>query len=189
MPAMSPNGRYLAYAAQTIMSFQIHLVDLTNGTRARSPRVGARAARRSRLTVRKWRSSASIVNPRASRQRVRPAARVVQDQKLWSYYPDYSPDGRYCVLGQPAASPGRRLGLASHGRAESGEVLAPDQGKGNDRIRIGGLGRARCASRADRFAQVQARRGSAVRPRSVFGCSRAERPDRQRTNKGIAISI
>ena len=32
MPATSPDGRYLAYAAQTIMSFQIMLLDLTTGT-------------------------------------------------------------------------------------------------------------------------------------------------------------
>jgi Tol biopolymer transport system component len=32
MPAASPDGRYLAYAAQTIMSFQLHLLDLTNGS-------------------------------------------------------------------------------------------------------------------------------------------------------------
>jgi Tol biopolymer transport system component len=99
MPATSPDGRYLAYAAQTIMSFQIHLIDLTNGNRRRittgggSCRPAFAPDSQEVAFVRLDREPSRIEAARETGTRV-----VVQDRKLWSYYPDYSPDGRYLAF-------------------------------------------------------------------------------------------
>jgi TolB protein len=134
MPATSPDGRYLAYAAQTIMNFQIHLIDLTNGAR-RQVTTGGGACRpaftpdsQEVAFVRLDRDPSRIEAARETGTRP-----LVQDAKLWSYYPDYSPDGRYLAF---SVSP-------EHHQGEDWDLAVMDlqtkqwsrltSGRGNDR--------------------------------------------------------
>jgi TolB protein len=134
MPATSPDGRYLAYAAQTVMSFQIHLIDLTNGARRRitsgggSCRPAFAPDSQEVAFVRLDREPSQIEAAREAGTRV-----VVQDPKLWSYYPNYSHDGRYLAF---SVSP-------EHHEGEDWDLAAMDlqtrkwsrltSGRGNDR--------------------------------------------------------
>jgi TolB protein len=134
MPATSPDGRYLAYAAQTIMSFQVHLIDLTNGTR-RQVTTGGGACRpafkpdsQEVAFVRLDRDPSRIEAARETGTRV-----VVQDAKLWSYYPDYSPDGRYLAFSvSPEHHEGEDWDLAVMD-LQSGRWSRLTSGRGNDR--------------------------------------------------------
>ena len=135
MPAVSPNGRYLAYAAQTIMSFQIHLVDLTNGTR-RQVTTGGGACRpafspdsQEVAFVRLDRDPSRLEAARETGTRV-----VVQDPKLWTYYPDYSPDGRYLAFSvSPEHHQGEDWDLAVIDLQNPGKFSRLTSGPGNDR--------------------------------------------------------
>jgi TolB protein len=134
MPATSRDGRYLAYAAQTIMNFQIHLIDLTTGARRRitsgggSCRPAFAPDSQEVAFVRLDREPSQIDAARESGTRV-----VVRDPKLWSYYPDYSPDGRYLAF---SVSP-------EHHEGEDWDLAVMDlqtrrwsrltSGRGNDR--------------------------------------------------------
>jgi TolB protein len=137
MPAVSPNGRYLAYAAQTLISFQIHLIDLTNGTR-RQITAGGGACRPAFSP-----DSQEIAFVRLDREPSRlEAARelpagtrvVLQDPKLWSYYPDYSPDGRYLAFSvSPEHHRGEDWDLAIMDLQSPGRFRRLTSGPGNDR--------------------------------------------------------
>jgi TolB protein len=137
MPAVSPNGRYLAYAAQTLISFQIHLIDLTNGTR-RQITTGGGACRPAFSP-----DSQEIAFVRLDREPSRlEAARelpagtrvVLQDPKLWSYYPDYSPDGRFLAFSvSPEHHRGEDWDLAIMDLQLPGRFTRLTSGPGNDR--------------------------------------------------------
>ena len=177
MPATSPDGRYLAYAAQTIMSFQIHLLDLTNGS-TRQITTGGGACRPSfRPTAR---SSPSCGSTRAVAARSGPrdrSARAARRQEALELLPGLLagwPSDR--VLGQPRASRGRRLGPGAHGRAEAGTVHPPDH-RPRQRSRAGlAADRARCASRAPvaRSGQARSRRSASFKPSMETSTSAAE---------------
>ena len=134
MPATSPDGRYLAYAAQTVMSFQIHLIDLTNGTRRRITSGGG-ACRpafapdsQEVAFVRLDRDPSRLEAARETGTRV-----VLQDAKLWSYYPDYSPDGRYLAFSvSPEHHQGEDWDLAVMD-LQTGRWSRLTSGRGNDR--------------------------------------------------------
>ena len=135
MPATSPDGRYLAYAAQTIMSFQIHLIDLTNGTRRQVTSGGGSC--RPAFTpdsqevafVRLDREPSRIEAARESGTRV-----LVEDSKLWSYYPDYSPDGRFVAFSvSPQHHEGEDWDLAVMDLRTPGKWTRLTSGAGNDR--------------------------------------------------------
>jgi Tol biopolymer transport system component len=133
-PAPPPDGRYLAYAAQTIMSFQIHLIDLTNGNRRRITSGGG-ACRpafapdsQEVAFVRLDREPSRIEAARETGTRV-----VIQDSKLWSYYPDYSPDGRYLAFSvSPEHHEGEDWDLAVMD-LQSSRWSRLTSGRGNDR--------------------------------------------------------
>jgi TolB protein len=136
MPATSPDGRYLAYAAQTIMSFQIHLIDLTNGT-SRQVTSGGGACRPSFSPdskeiafVRLDRDPSRIEAVRESGSRM-----LVADPKLWSYYPDYSPDGRLIAFSiSPEHHAGEDWDLAIMDAQKPGSFVRLTTGRGNDRV-------------------------------------------------------
>jgi TolB protein len=121
MPATSPDGRYLAYAAHTAAGFHVFLIDAATGSR-RQITAGGGACRPSFAP-----DSQEIAFVRLDREPSRlEAARergtrvVVQDPKLWSYYPDYSPDGRLLAF---SVSP-------EHHRGEDWDLAVLDLGTG-----------------------------------------------------------
>jgi Tol biopolymer transport system component len=136
MPATSPDGRYLAYAAQTIMSFQIHLIDLTNGS-SRQITSGGGACRPSFAPdsqevafVRLDREPSRIEAVRESGLRV-----LLEDKTLWSYYPDYSPDGRLVAFSvSPEHHEGEDWDLAVMDLQKPGQFVKLTAGRGNDRV-------------------------------------------------------
>ena len=130
MPATSPDGRYLAYAAQTIMSFQIHLIDLTNGAR-RQVTSGGGACRPSFspdsqelafVRLDKEPSRIEAVKETGRRMLIEDAEAVELLSGLFAGRPLRR---LFC---QPSAPRGRGLGSGAHGPAEAGAVRAGDQG-------------------------------------------------------------
>lgn len=136
MPAASPDGKYLAYAGQTIMSFQIHVVDLTTG-KTQQVTSGGGACRPSWAPdsqelafVRIAQEPSRLEVVRTSGPRV-----VLEDRTLWSYYPDYSPDGRYLAFSvSPEHHRGEDWDLAVMEYAKPGSFLRLTTGPGNDRV-------------------------------------------------------
>jgi Tol biopolymer transport system component len=136
MPATSPDGRYLAYAAQTIMSFQLHLIDLTNGS-SRQITSGGGACRPSFAPdsqeiafVRLDREPSRIEAVRETGPRV-----LLEDKKMWSYYPDYSPDGRLIAFSvSPQHHEGEDWDLAIMDVQKPGQFVRLTTGRGNDRV-------------------------------------------------------
>jgi TolB protein len=136
MPATSPDGRYLAYAAQTIMSFQIHLIDLTNGS-SRQITSGGGACRPSFAPdsqevafVRLDREPSRLEAVRESGPRV-----LLEDKTMWSYYPDYSPDGRQIAFSvSPEHHEGEDWDLALMDVQKPGQFVRLTTGRGNDRV-------------------------------------------------------
>jgi TolB protein len=138
MPAVSTDGRYLAFAAQTIMNFQVHLFDLSAGT-SQQITSGGGACRpsfapgsREVAFVRIAREPSRLETVRESGTRV-----VVEDRKLWSYYPDYSPDGRYLVFSvSPEHHEGEDWDLALTDLTVPGRFVLLTTGPGNDRVPV-----------------------------------------------------
>lgn len=136
MPATSPDGRYLAYAAQTIMSFQLHLIDLTNGS-SRQITTGGGACRPSFSPdsqeiafVRLDREPSRLEAVKESGPRV-----LLEDKKMWSYYPDYSPDGRLIAFSvSPEHHAGEDWDLALMDVQKPGSFVRLTTGRGNDRV-------------------------------------------------------
>ena len=136
MPATSPDGRYLAYAAQTIMSFQIHLIDLTNGS-SRQITSGGGACRpafapdsQEVAFVRLDREPSRLEAVRETGPRV-----LLEDKTMWSYYPDYSPDGRQIAFSvSPEHHEGEDWDLAIMDVQKPGQFIRLTSGRGNDRV-------------------------------------------------------
>jgi TolB protein len=136
MPATSRDGRYLAYAAQTIMNFQLHLIDLTNGS-SRQITSGSGACRpafapdsQEIAFVRLATEPSRIEAVRESGPRV-----LLEHQKLWSYYPDYSSDGQKLAFSvSPEHHEGEDWDLAVMDVARPGQFVRLTQGRGNDRV-------------------------------------------------------
>jgi TolB protein len=137
MPAVSRDGRYLAYAAQTIMDFQLHLRDLTNGT-TRQITTGQGACRPSFAPDNQEIAFVRMGEP-SHLEAVREAGpRVIQkDARLWSYYPDYSPDGRYVAFSvSPEHHAGEDWDLAIMDMQKPGQFARLTTGRGNDRVPV-----------------------------------------------------
>ncbi len=136
MPATSPDGRYLAYAAQTIMSFQLHLIDLTTGT-SRQMTSGGGACRPSFAPdshevafVRLDKDPSRLEAVRETGSRI-----LLEHPTLWSYYPDYSPDGRYLAFSvSPEHHEGEDWDLAIMDLGKPGEFVRLTSDRGNDRV-------------------------------------------------------
>jgi Tol biopolymer transport system component len=136
MPATSRDGRYLAYAAQTIMSFQLHLIDLTNGS-SRQITSGGGACRPSFSPDSQEIAFVRLATEPSRLETVREnGSRVILEHKsLWSYYPDYSPDGRQVAFSlSPAHHEGEDWDLAVMDLARPGQFVRLTQGRGNDRV-------------------------------------------------------
>ncbi len=60
---------------------------------------------------------------------------VIADKRLWSYYPAYSPDGRFLAFSvSPEHHQGEDWDLAITDAAKPGSITKLTTGKGNDRV-------------------------------------------------------
>jgi TolB protein len=136
MPAASPDGRYVAYAAQTIMSFQIHLLDLTTGT-SQQITSGGGACRPSFSPDSKELAFVRIAQEPSRLEAIRETGGrvLLEDTRLWTYYPDYSPDGRLLAFSvSPEHHEGEDWDLAVMDLSKPGQFTRVTVGRGNDRV-------------------------------------------------------
>jgi TolB protein len=133
MPAASPDGRYLSYAA-AVEGFQLFLLDFTTG-QTRQITVGEGACRPSFAPDSREIAFVRMGAPSHLEAVREEGPRVVhQDARLWSYYPDYSPDGRYLAFSvSPEHHQGEDWDLALIDLQKPGTVLSLSSGRGNDR--------------------------------------------------------
>lgn len=136
MPATSPDGKYLAWAGQTIMHFQIHLLDLqtgqsqqiTSGGGACHPNFAPDSQELAFVRLDTEPSRIEAVKTTGLRT-------LMADPKLWSYYPDFSPDGRRVAFSiSPEHHRGEDWDLALMDAQTSGQFMRLTAGPGNDRV-------------------------------------------------------
>lgn len=135
MPAVSRDGRYLAYAAQLLIGFKVQVLDLQTGeTRtvgagdscrpAFSPDSGELAY----VHLAAEPSELHAVTLKGSRK-------LVADPRMWVYYPAYSPDGNYVAFSvSPEHHRGEDWDLAIVDARNPGAYTRLTSGKGNDRV-------------------------------------------------------
>lgn len=143
MPNVSPDGRYLTYAAQTLQrlqfwEFQIHVLDLQTGAiRALDqsggtcwPAFSPDGQRIANVTLANEPSSIQVrnVDGRGSRE-------LAADPKRWAYYPEWSRDGKWIALSvSPQHHEGEDWDLAVIAADGSRALQKLTTGPGNDRL-------------------------------------------------------
>lgn len=139
MPSVSPDGRSVAYAAQTIMNFQIHVLDFETGATRRITGTPGGACRPAWSTD--GREVAFVrLDTDPSRIEIVPASGgppriLVNDRSLWSYYPDYHPQGGPMVISvSPEHHEGEDWDLALVDPAQPDVFVKLTEGAGNDRV-------------------------------------------------------
>ena len=142
MPSVSPDGRYVAYAAQTLQrlqfwEFQIHVLDLTTGKSRALDQAGG-TCWPAWSPDGKWIANVGL-HEEPSRLQIRTptgeqSRELRPDPKRWHYYPDWSRDGKWIAFSvSPEHHKGEDWDLA---------IMAPDgsgyrrltTGPGNDRL-------------------------------------------------------
>jgi Tol biopolymer transport system component len=136
MPAASRDGKYLAYAAQLVMGFQIQLLDLTTGTTQQVTSGGGACKpafspdSQELAFVHLDKEPSALAALRSNSRRT-----LVADPKLWSYYPAYSPDGAYLAFSvSPEHHRGEDWDLAVMDARAPGRFERLTSGPGNDRV-------------------------------------------------------
>ena len=143
MPSVSPDGKLVAFAAQTLQrlqfwEFQVHVLDLTTGkTRPLDNSGGAcwpswspDGRQIANVLLAKEPSTIQIRNADGSGAR-----EMAANPKLWNYYPDYSKDGKWIVLSvSPQHHEGEDWDLAVAPADGSRPPQRITTGPGNDRL-------------------------------------------------------
>lgn len=143
MPAASPDGRQVAFAAQTLRRgqfwlFQVHLLDMASGKTTPLdnaggscwPAWGPQGDRLAYVLLDREPSALEMV-ALGSRER-RP---LLGDPERWSYYPDFSPDGQWLAFSvSPEHHEGEDWDLAVMPVDRPGDVRVLTKGRGNDRL-------------------------------------------------------
>ena len=134
MAAASPDGRYLAYAS-TIADFQIMLLDFSTGL-TRQITSGEGACRPSFAPTSDELAFVRMGEPSHLEAVREEGPRVIHKHaRLWSYYPDYSPDGRYIAFSvSPEHHRGEDWDLALMDLQNPGTFVRLTSGPGNDRV-------------------------------------------------------
>jgi TolB protein len=143
MPAVSPDGRKVAFAAQTLhvgafWDYQVHVLDLASG---RTEPLASSAGACWPSWSRDGRRMANVLLPRnrpsVLEERDVASGRVRQfgaDAPLWSYYPSWSPDEAHVAFSvSPAHHQGQDWDLAVFTFA-TGRWTRLTSGPGNDRL-------------------------------------------------------
>jgi TolB protein len=143
MPSVSPDGKLVAFAAQTLQrlnfwEFQVHILDLATGkTRALDNSGGAcwpswspDGRSIANVLLAKEPSTIQVKSADGSATRELPA-----NPKLWAYYPDWSKDGKWIALSlSPQHHEGEDWDLAILPADGSGPARKLTTGPGNDRL-------------------------------------------------------
>jgi Tol biopolymer transport system component len=143
MPAVSPDGTRVAFAAQTLRvgafwAFQVHLLDLASGRSEPLPASGGACwpawspDGRSLYNVQLDREPSVIQRRDLATGAV---ALAHANPSLWSYYPRVSPDGQWLVVSlSPQHHEGENWDLALVSTADPGRRVSLTTGAGNDRL-------------------------------------------------------
>jgi Tol biopolymer transport system component len=117
------------------MNFQVHLLDLTNGT-SRQITSGEGACKPSFAPDSQEIAFVRMGEPSHLEAVRETGPRIIQrDARLWSYYPDYSPDGRYLAFSvSPEHHEGEDWDLAIMDLQKPGQFARLTSGRGNDRL-------------------------------------------------------
>ena len=143
MPSVSPDGRSVAYAAQTLQrlqfwEFQIHVLDLASGKTRPLDQAGGTCWPTwspdgkviANVALAKEPSTIQIRNTDGSGSR-----ELAVDPKRWVYYPDWSKDGQLIALSvSPQHHDGEDWDLAIVPTDGSRPVQKLTTGPGNDRL-------------------------------------------------------
>lgn len=143
MPSVSPDGRLVAFAAQTLQrlqfwEFQVHILDLATGkTRGLDNTGGAcwpswspDGRRLANVLMAPEPSTIQVRNADGSAARV-----LAADPKRWAYYPDWSSDGKWLALSvSPQHHEGEDWDLAIVPPDGSSPLRKLTSGPGNDRL-------------------------------------------------------
>jgi Tol biopolymer transport system component len=136
MPATSRDGRYLSYAAQLIMGFRIQVVDLGTG-KERTVGTSGGACRPAFSPDTQELAFVHLDAEPSRLEAVTETSRrtLVADRALWTYYPEYSPDGQYIAFSvSPEHHQGEDWDLAITSAAAPGGITRLTSGPGNDRV-------------------------------------------------------